>query len=901
MSRIPGALRPPPWADSVLLWLLPEGVLGLSILGDVHQEFWELQEAGGLRFPRLWYWRTALGLCARYGWLKAKTFMLGPRPGGSMGVEIMMTWLADLRFGFRMLLKTPMLSAVAVVTVALGVGLTTHTFSSVYGTVLRGVPVPGHERLTFIGTTRLDLGISQGELSIHDFEDLRARQTSFEDVAGFYQGTVNIAGDEGPPERFAGAYVSDNFFAHLGMAPVMGRTFRVGEDDPDAALVVVLGYHVWQNRFAGDPGIIGRSIRVNGQTTEIVGVMPEGFRFPFLEDVWLTHRIDAAALARGAGRDLDAFARLREGISMDVARAELDALAAQFASTFPESNEGLGFMISPYEERFMPQEIQAVLWVMLVATFGVLLIACANVANLLMARASIRSREIAIRTAMGAGRWRVIRQLLLEAAVLAALGGALGVALAYVGLEAYRNAIADIYKPYWIDFGMDMPTLLFSLGVTGIAAITAGVLPAIRATGVSIGENLKDETRGSTGLRLGRLSTTLVITEIAVSCALLVGAGFMIQSVVNLKNVDLGFETAGVMTGRIGLFETDYPDQESRQQFFEQLKQRLEAEPAVQNAALGTNLPGLGGPRYFLSIAGATYATDRDHPAVTTTVVTPDYFETFGVALPQGRDFTSVEAVPDGDPVVIVNQSFADTYLAGTSVLGEQIRLGLSESTRPWRRVIGVVPDMHIGGNVGGIGDDQVRPERIFLPQGALDVTYMSLAVRTQGDPASMAPALRALVQELDPNLPVYDLLPLGQAVRDATWAFALFGTLFTIFGAAALFLAAVGLYGVMAFSVSQRRQEMGIRMALGAEPAAIMRMVMGTGTRQLAIGMTLGIALGALMSRSMSVVLYGVETGDLVVYGSIIGTLATTGLLACLLPARSATRTDPVQAMRGE
>jgi predicted permease len=814
---------------------------------------------------------------------------------------MMTTWLADLRFGFRMLLKTPLLSVVAVVTVALGVGLTTHTFSSVYGTIVRGVPVPGHERLTYIGASRLDLGISQMELSVHDFEDLRAQQTSFEDVAAFDQGTVNIAGDEGPPERFAGAYVSDNFFAHLGVAPLLGRAFRAGEDDPDAAIVIVVGYHVWQNRFAGEPDIVGRSIRVNGQTAEIIGVMPEGFRFPFLEDVWLTHRIDVPSLSRGAGQDLDAFARLKEGVSMEQARAELEAVGARLASTFPESNEGVAFTVSPYEERFMPQEIQAVLWVMLVATFGVLLIACANVANLLMARASIRSREIAIRTAMGAGRWRVIRQLLMEAAVLAALGGALGVVLAYVGLDAYRNAIADIYKPYWIDFGLDVPTLLFSLGVTGVAAIAAGILPAIRATGVSIGEHLKDETRGSTGLRLGRLSTALVVSEIAVSCALLVGAGFMIRSIVNLKNVDLGFEVAGVMTGRVGLFEADYPDEASRQQFFERLKQRLEAEPGVLSASLGTSLPGLGGPRYFWSVAGAVYATDRDHPVVTTTVVAPDYFGTFGVELRRGRDFVAAEAVPGADPVAIVNESFAETYLAGTPVLGEQIRLGRSESTRPWRRVIGVVPDMHVGGNVGGIGDDQVRPERIFLPLGALDVSFMSLAVRTRDDPAGMAPVLRDLVQELDPNLPVYDLLPLGQAVRDATWAFALFGTLFTIFGAAALFLAAVGLYGVMAFSVSQRRQEMGIRMALGAEPQAILAMIMTRGARQLAIGMTVGLALGAIMSRSMSVVLYGVQVADPLVDGSIVATLAGSGLLACLLPARSATRTDPLQAMRGE
>jgi predicted permease len=549
----------------------------------------------------------------------------------------------------------------------------------------------------------------------------------------------------------------------------------------------------------------------------------------------------------------------------------------------------------------MPREIQDVLWVMLAATFGVLLIACANVANLLMARASVRSREIAVRTALGAGRWRVVRQLLMESLALAVLGGGVGLGIAWLGLEAYNAAIADIYKPYWIHFRLDVPVLAFSVGVTALAAVVAGVFPALRASGIRIGEALKDEGRGSSSLRLGRLSSMLVVSEIAVSCALLVGAGFMIQSVVNLNSVELGFETEGVMTGRVGLFDTDYPDAESREQFFTRLRERLEEEPGVVSAALGTTLPGLGGPRYFISVGGATYATDRDHPAVTTTVVSRDYFETFGVQLAQGRDFTTIETQGEGDPVVIVNQSFADRHLAGTPVIGEQVRLGLSDSTRPWRRVIGVVPDMHIGGNVGGIGDDKVPPERMFLPQGALDVSFMSLAVRTSGDPLELGPAIRSLVVELDPNLPVYELLPLEQAMSDATWAFGLFGSLFTIFGAAALFLAAVGLYGVMAFSVSQRRREMGVRMALGAEPPAIVRLVLGKGVRQLAVGMVLGVALGALLSWGMEYILYGVQTDDLVVYASIVATLSVAGLLACLLPAHAATRTDPVTAIRAE
>lgn len=901
MTHHAGRRVPPPLADELLERFLPEGVLGQSILGDLHQEFGDLDSASQLAMPRLWYWRTALGLALRYSLVHLKTRMLEQGSGGIMGVEMMTTLLADLRYGLRMLVKTPLISGVAILTVALGVALTTHTFSSVYGTILRGLPVPDSDRLVAVMGTRLDLGLSETELSIHDFEDLRAQQTSFDDLAAFNQGTVNMAGDDGPPERFAGAYVSDNMFEHLGVQPLLGRTFRAGEDDVDATPVIVLGYHVWQNRFAGDPDILGRSIRVNGRTTEIIGVMPEGFRFPFLEDVWVPHHIDVLGLARGSAGDVGVFGRLREGVTIQVAGAELATIAAQFAAAFPETNENSGMAIKPYEERFMPPAIQAVLWVMLVATFGVLLIACTNVTNLLMARTSIRSKEIAIRTALGAGRWRVVRQLMMESLVLASIGGIVGVGMAWVGVVAYRGAIADIYKPYWIDIRMDPAVLVFCVAVTALASVIAGIMPALRASGTGIGETLKDGTRGSSSLKLGKLSTALVISEIAVSCALLVGAGFMVRSVVNLNNVDLGFETEGVMTGQVGLFDSDYPDEGSRDQFFARLKDRLEALPGVEVAALGTNLPGLGGARYFFSVQGEMYATLSDYPIVTATMVTPDYFETFGVSFNQGRDFTPLEARLGGDEVAIVNQSFAERYLAGSPVIGAQVRLGLSDTERPWRRVVGVVPDMHIGGNVGGIGDDQVQPERFFLPQGALNASFMSIAVKTQGDPLQMAPAIRNLIAELDPNLPVYGLAPLAQAVDEATWAFGLFGTLFSIFGAVALFLAAVGLYGVMAFSVAQRRKEMGVRMALGAGTPVILRMIMTRGARQLAVGIVLGLALGAGMSRAMAVILYGVETGDPLVYLSITLTLGAAGLLACLIPARSATRTDPVVAMRAD
>jgi len=427
------------------------------------------------------------------------------------------------------------------------------------------------------------------------------------------------------------------------------------------------------------------------------------------------------------------------------------------------------------------------------------------------------------------------------------------------------------------------------------------MFPAVRASGVKIGDVLKDGTRGSSSLRLGRFSSMLVVSEIAVSCGLLIAAGFMIKSVINVGNVELGFETENVMTGRVALFETEYPDAESQDLFFQSLKERLDAEPGVAAAALTSNLPGLGSRRYYMAVEGEAYATDRDYPIGHMTVVTENLFAALGVEFTLGRDFTALETAIGGDHVVIVNESFVERHMGGGDALGRRVRLGISTSERPWKTIIGVVPDLHVGGGVGGIGDDKISPEHMYFPKGSQEVGSFSLVVRTQAEAPAIAGRMREIIRDLDRNLPVYRLQPLGEAIEQATWAFALFGSLFTIFGAAALFLAAVGLYGVMAFSVSQRRQEMGVRMALGAERRSIMALVLRKGAIQLGLGIALGIVMGAGMGQPLRFVLYGVETGDPAVYGSVVLTLTLAGLVACILPARTATRTDPVVAMRSD
>jgi len=810
----------------------------------------------------------------------------------------MATLWADVRFATRMLFKTPGLSLIAILTIALGVGLTTLTYSSLDGTVLRGLPVPGAERLMFVNQRIERLGIQQTSVPFQDFLDLRERQNVFDDLASVSWAWFNLAGDEAPPERIQGAVVSANALSLVGVAPFLGRVFEPGEDGPDASPTIVLSYRLWQNRFAGDPGIVGGTIRVDGAATTVVGVMPDGFAFPFDQAAWMPYRYDPATMPRRAA-GLEVFGRRLEGVDTERVDAALAQISRDVEAIYPEDNEGIRAWAGPFAELYMPAEITGVMFLMLAATLGVLLIACANVANLLLAKASARGREVAVRTALGASRLRIIRQMMVEALVIALLGGVLGVGLAYTGLELFNAAILDIQKPYWIDNRLDLPALLFALAAIVVATLAAGTLPAIRASGLGVGEVLSEEARGSSSRRLGRLTAALVVTEIAVSCGLLIASGLMIRSVVNLKNTDLGFDPAPVLSGRIELPQADYPTLEDRRVFLEALEDRLSAEPGVVTAALASDLPALNASQWRLAVDGEVYPTDRDVPVVNGSVVTRGFFEAMGMPILQGRDFEASEVWGTVDPVAIVSESFARRVLADEEPIGARVRLGGLESTYPWMRIVGVVPDVHVGGGVGGLGDDQRTRDFVYLTPATIEPSSIAVALRSTGAPAALASRLRAIVTELDPNLPISDLEPVSVSIQTATWAFGLFGSLFTIFGLSALFMASVGLYGVMAHSVAQRRQEIGVRMALGAEPSRILRMVLSEGTLQLGIGIALGLLLGFVLAKPLSFVTYGVSLADPFLYLFILGTLGVVGLVACIIPARTATRADPASAMR--
>ena len=884
---------PPPGADRLLEWMLPTGVRGLSIMGDLHLEFHEVRARRGGSWARAWYWREAVALSARYAWA-------GPGVDeGERGGEPMTTLMADLRFGVRMLFKTPGMSLIAVLTIALGVGLTTHTYSALDGTVLRGLPVPDNDRLMFVNERIERLDINQTGVPLHDYLDLRERQAVFEELGAYQWASFNLAGDEAPPERVLGAVTSANALSVVGVPPLLGRVFEAGDDAPDAPPRIVLGYTLWQNRFAGDRGLLGSTIRVNGEVTEVIGIMPEGFNFPFMQVAWMPYRYDPATTPR-RGAQLVAFGRRIETATEETVSASLDKISRDMEAIYPEENQDVRLWAAPFAESSMPPQITAVMFLMLAATFGVLLIACANVANLLLAKSSARGREVAIRTALGASRFRVVRQMMAEVLVLAVVGGALGVGLAYAGVEAFNAAILNIEKPYWIDIHLDLPALSFALAVTLFATAAAGLLPALRASGLGVGDALRDEARGSSSRRMSRITSALVIGEIAVSCGLLIAAGLMIRSIVNLKNTDLGFEPGQVLAGRTVLQRADYPDADDWRGFFEALENRVEAEPGVVSAVLATSLPAMGGSEWWVTADGETYPTDRDIPITNASVVTRGFFETMGMPILLGRDFEPGEVWDaSADPVAIVNESFARRVLGGRDPIGARVRRGRADSTEPWLRIVGVVPDAHVGGGVGGLGDDRRPTQYLYVTPATVPVGAMYVAAKTNGPPTALAPRIRTIVSELDPNLPVDGLESMPDAIQQATWAFGLFGSLFTIFGLAALFMASVGLYGVMAFSVAQRRQEIGVRMALGASQQRILRMVFNEGTMQLGIGTALGLGLGYVLAKPLSFVTYGVSLADPFLYLFILGTLGVVGIVACLVPARSATRSDPVSAMR--
>ncbi len=802
----------------------------------------------------------------------------------------------DLLLGVRALRKEPLSAVITSFTLALGIGLCTIAFSLLYGVFFRGLDVPEPGRLTLIARSNPARQIEVGGVTVHDFYDWREQQTSFEALAHFSTGTVNLAGSEGP-ERYNGGFVSASVFDALRVKPILGTGFRPGDDAAGAALTVVLGYQVWATRYRSDPGIAGKPVVVNGEAATILGVMAKGFQFPQNQDLWVAARDNRATNTdRTRSPQFQVFGRLKDGVSKDQAALEMARIADRLAKAYPESNKGFTTRFRSFVEDDTGPELVAVFGAMQVATLFVLLIAIANVANLLMARATLRTREAALRSALGASRFRVVLPFFAETLVLALVGAVAGIAIAYAGVTLFDGATQSVGKPYYMKFGLDLPVLLFVLGVTLFAALVAGAAPAFYVLKTDMNATLKDESRG-TGVLGGRLTRVLVTAEIGLSCALLIGAGLMIRSIVKLRNFEYPFATERVFTARVGLFETEYPDTAARRRFFRGLLERLERLPGTRGAALTTTLPLDAGGR-SIGIAGETYATPRDYPEARNSIVTPGYFSALSVKLLRGRDVSAGDA--DGsEPVAIVNESFAKRFFAGRDVLGQRFAERTNrDSLGAWMTVIGVVPDLRME----GFGTERRNPWGYYAPVAQRDPSFMTIIVQAAGgDPLALTATVREAVRSLNPNLPIYNVDSMQGVIRQETWFYFVFGTLFIVFGGAALFMATVGLYGVLSFSVSRRTREMGIRMALGAKASDVIRLVVRQGGMQLGLGLGVGLLIALLLTKVIGILMFEVAPRDPPVFTLVVLIIAGVGLLASLIPARRATGVEPVTALRHE
>lgn len=800
----------------------------------------------------------------------------------------------DLQLGLRTLRKSPGLTVVATIALTFGIGLTTMMFSIIYGAMLKGLPFEDGDRIMAVARTNPERGINRSGLSIQDFTDIAAQQRNFAQFGAWTSGTMNVSGAE-KAERFSGSWVTQPLFEMAGTQPHLGRAFLPGEDAPSGARVAVLGYDMWQTRFGGDRSVLGTTIRVNGVPFEIVGVMPDGFAWPNNDQLWLPLQTDPLLGVRGDGTQVSVAGKLAPGSTREQARAEITTILKRLGETYPEANKGDAAIVDGFVDYFIGPEPKQLLWTMLGAVLFVLLIACSNVANLLLDRAAHRSKEVGVRSALGASRSAIVRIFLTEAFLLAALGTVLGIIVAKLGVDAFNRAIADTQPPFFIEIGLHPPVLAFAILVAVLATLFAGLIPAIQASRPDIAEVLKDESRGASSLQIGRISKALIVFEVALSCGLLVAAGLMIKSVGKTRNMDTGFEMASVFTARVG-FPATYTDTAAQQRFFEQLDERVNGLPGVHAAAIASGLPGaqqgLDGDQFALE--GKTYENDRDLPGTRVASVTPGFFKTLDIPMRQGRLFEASDRLGNL-PVAVVTERFVKQFFESGDALGKRIRIGGNAITREWVTIVGVVPDVF-----GGDPQDPF-PAAVFRPFAQAHSSFAYVTVRANVEPMTMADPVREAVAALNTDIPTYWPMTLDTAVAQPLWFVRVFGTMFMGFGVVALFLASIGLYAVMSFSVGRRTREVGIRMALGATARDVIQMLLGQGFRQLGLGLAIGLVLAGLISNVMQVVLFDVDPLDPIVFGGVALTLAVTGTLACLLPARRATRVDPSDAMRSE
>jgi putative ABC transport system permease protein len=815
----------------------------------------------------------------------------------------------DLRYGARMLLKNPGITFVVILALALGIGANTAIFSVVNAVLLRPLPYEESDRLVFLNER--SPVIEEMSISYPNFTDWRNQNHVFEKIAVYNRQSYNLTG-AGEAERIITGQVSADLFPALRANAALGRVFTNEEDKPGGTPVVVLSYGLWQRRFGGQESILNQPLTLNGKSYTVIGVMPQSYRFPSRVEMWVpVGQLSGESVwqQRGNHPGLYGVARLKPGVTLAAAQADLENIAVNLEKQYPDTNAGNRVKIQPLLEVFV-SDVRRALWVLFAAVGFVLLIACANIANLLLARATARQKEMAIRTAMGAGRWRIARQLLTESVLLALIGGTLGLLFARWGIELILYISPDAI-PRAREIGLDWKVLAFTVGVSFVTGLLFGLIPALQAGVVDVHETLKETGRGTTGRHW--LRSSLVVVEVATTLVLLIGAGLMIRSFYRLQKVNPGFSYEHLTSFSVSLPQKKYQTEAQRGDFYRRLLENLRGLPGVEATAAASGLPlGNNGWQTSFMVDGQPAPPRDQMPLMEACLVTPDYFQAMSIPLKRGRYFTDRddrsflagkdlskynedERTMAGMNAIIIDEEFARRHWPNEEAVGKRIKIGHDERS-PILTVVGVVGRV----KMDGLSQDSKRVQGYF-PFAQVNQGGMTVIVKASSDPNQMISAVRQQVKAIDPDQPIYNVRTMDEIRAESVAPERLNLTLLSIFAGIALVLAIVGIYGVMSYSVTQRTREIGIRMAIGAQPRDVFKMVMGQGMMLALMGVAFGLVGAFGLTRLMATMLFGVEPTDPATFASIAVLLTAVALLACYVPGRRATKVDPVVSLRYE
>ena len=835
------------------------------------------------------------------------------------------TFAQDLRIGLRVLIKEKSFCALAVTVLALGICGVTTMFSVVNGVMLRGFAFPNADRMTsvqFIDPSQNNFFGVANQIFALDYEEIRASQKSFDFVAAYINGsTVNVTYN-GNPQRFTGAYTTEHFLKILGVAPILGRDFTAEDNKPGAEKVTIISHKLWQRDFGGNPNIVGTAIRLNGKPATIIGVMPAGFAFPVNEELWIPLFNEFTPKPRNErnaqGNAPAVIGLIKPDDSIEQANLELSGFAQRLAKEYPDTNKQFGVaLVQPLIETFTPRPVQGILVFLLAVCVLVLLLACANVMNMQFARATLRAKELAIRSSLGASRGRLIGQMLTESLLLAAIGATIGVLGAFYCTDLLLQTVKNLPNPIpaYITFDIDLRVLAGVVGITMFAAVLAGVLPAWMASRADPVGVLKEGGRGNTSRAITLVTRSLVVFQIVITCVILIGSLLQVQVILRQQELDYGYNLDGLVTARMGLMDGDYPDSAAKKLFYDRLLRSLRASPEIESVALTNRFRMAFAGASRIEIEGKAYDSDKMRPNVNFENVTDGYFETLALKFHEGRDFNA-EDTDAKQPIAIVNALFAQNYFPGESAVGRRFRTVGNNGALfgPWRTIVGVVADARM---TGPFNNPNVEACGFYLPYYAtafgpaapepVAVQFSTVVVKPRGGRVAVfGNTLRREVTKVDPNLPLYFVGTPRENIESFLGQNRVVAIMCSIVGVVGTLLAAVGLYGVMSFAVNQRTSEFGIRMALGASHGRILAMVLRQGSVQLAIGLGLGLGLAATVATLGG---SGLRNGlaniisptDPLTYGAVVVLLTAVALFATLIPARRATRVDPMTALRAE